>query len=73
MKVEIISQSYNGEYLCFKVADSNGKIYIIDDCIVKEMFGAGKGYFGSYEGHPVHLNFLTNGNVELLLNYENMS
>lgn len=40
----------------------------------KEILGLFKeGYFGSYEGHPAHLNISAEDNIELILKYEDMS
>jgi len=73
MKVKIINKGRDGESLCFKVVDENGIVYLISDCIVKETLGTFDGYFGSYEGHPAHLNIIAKDNVVLLLNNENLS
>lgn len=73
MKVTIINRGKEGDSLCFKVKDSKGKEYIIGDCKIKDTLGEFEGYFGSYEGHPAHLNILSEDNVELLVNNENMS
>ena len=73
MKVKIINKGKDGDSLCFKVKDSQGKEYIIDDCKIKNTFGLFEGYFGSYKGYPAHLNILSEDNVELLINNENLS
>ena len=74
MKVIVVNRGTEGVSLCFKVMDISGKEYIISDCQIKETFGEFKeGYFGSYEGHPVHLNFFSKDNAELLFNNEILS
>lgn len=74
MKVKIINSRPDGDSLCFKVIDSSGEEYIIGDCKIKNTFGLFKeGYFGSYEGYPAHLNVLSEDNVELLIENENLS
>lgn len=73
MKVKIINKGIEGDSLCFKVMDSSGKEYIIGDCKIKDTLGTYEGYFGSYEGHPAHLNILSEDNIELLVSNENMS
>ncbi len=74
MKVTIINRGKEGDSLCFKVMDTCGKEYIIGDCKIKNTLGMFKeGYCGSYEGHPAHLNILSEDNVELLIGNENLS
>ena len=74
MKVKVVNRGTEGDSLCFKVLDTSAKEYIISSCQIKETFGEFKeGYFGSYEGRPVHLNIISDDNAELLFNNESMS
>ena len=67
INVKIINHGKEGDTLCFKLEDSEGRIYEIGDCYLKETLDVFEGYFGSYNGVPAQLNIFTNGKVELLL------
>lgn len=61
--VKFINPGKDGDNLCFRLVDSEGKVYIIDNCLLKETFGVFVCYFGSFYGVPAQLNKYANGRV----------
>ncbi len=64
--VKIINHGKDGDTLCFRLVDSEGKVYIIDNCHLKETFSVFVGYFGSCDGVPTQLNKFANGRAGIL-------
>lgn len=66
LKVTIIRQRKNPDGIDFYVRDSEGREWLIVNCLIKDMcYGTqytcylgslGKTIYGYNEGHPVHLN-----------------
>ena len=75
LRVRIISQRRNLDGIDFRVQDENGEEWIILNCLPKNMFYMFVGYIGAIseakysfnERHPAHLNHLTDGTWELLI------
>ena len=67
IKVDIIDKGKDGETMCFRLRDSDGNYYEIDNCHLKDTYGVFEGYSGSFEGCPAHLNILYNGDVLLMI------
>lgn len=68
MEVTIVNRGRDGETRCFIVEDEIGNRYEIRNCHLVPSVDCLELYHGALEdGHPVHLNIITENHIELVI------